>query len=290
MKCKKCGADMFDTDKFCDQCGWKVEEKARCPECGATLREGTKFCPECGRMIGEDSADGKVYVKEAETADMPIADIEQNIVSMTEREMRISDKDKKPAQRFEYETRRPKKAVPAPEPRKTSKPAPVKKRVYEKWDDDDWEDDDEDEDDGGNFMTIVSVCTAFLILAVAAFLIFTLIRKQPERDNGEIVEDTGDGIDAEDEGQQESDAFASGQDEGTEIDETGSIQSIGTLSIISDVRVRDNPTTEGSNIIKVAKAGETYEYVGTAEDGNWYIIILEDGSTGYVFGEYVSTD
>ena len=99
MKCKKCGASLLETDKFCVQCGSKVEMKKSCPECGAALREGTKFCPKCGRMIadGEDFDEAKVFVKESETEEIPIADIEQNILSVTEREMRISDKDRQEA-------------------------------------------------------------------------------------------------------------------------------------------------------------------------------------------------
>lgn len=328
MKCKNCGADLLATDKFCNQCGWKVEKKTRCPECGEALREGTRFCPKCGRMIGEDSSDGTVFVKEAETEDIPIADIEQNIVSMTEREMRISDKDKKTASAArrtheeesgtrksgegahklarqtsgsgqtrsvrdaEDEGRRPKRSAPVPEPKKKSRPEPVKKRVYKEWEEDDWdEDEDEDEDDNDNIMMIISVCTAFLILAVAAFLIFTLVRKQPIRNYGESTEDVvEEENDAEDGGLQESDVSESGTEGTTEIQETESDQAAGTLSIVSNVNVRDNPSTEGSNVIKVAKAGETYEYIGTAEDGNWYIIVLEDGSTGYVFEKYVSVE
>ena len=89
MKCKKCGASMLDTDKFCNQCGWKVVRKRKCPECGAVLREGVKFCPECGSMVdGEPESGKKVPVREEETSDIPIEDIEQNILSETEREMR----------------------------------------------------------------------------------------------------------------------------------------------------------------------------------------------------------
>ncbi len=31
MKCKKCGAELLDTDKFCNQCGSKVVRKKKCP-------------------------------------------------------------------------------------------------------------------------------------------------------------------------------------------------------------------------------------------------------------------
>ncbi len=335
MKCKKCGASLLETDKFCVQCGSKVEMKKSCPECGAALREGTKFCPKCGRMIadGEDFDEAKVFVKESETEEIPIADIEQNILSVTEREMRISDKDRQEAgsagkaQRkekaasksddgmrrppkpvrtagtderrragdfrdSEYEERRSGKAVPAPELRRAERSAPVRKRAYEEWEED-WDEDDE-EDDESNIMTIVSVCAAFLIIAVAAFLIFTLVRKQPTTDYGENTQQTddeeaGNGTD-DGEAQQENDVSADGTPD-TEIQGDGSEPSTaGTLTIVSNVNVRDNPTTQGSSVIKVAKEGETYEYTGTAEDDNWYIIKLEDGSTGYIFKKYVSVD
>ena len=68
--------------------------------------------------------------------------------------------------------------------------------------------------------------------------------------------------------------------------------SLGTLTINGNVNIRDNPATSGTNVIKVAQAGETYEYMEVIGDGEWYKIPLsEDGYTeGYVFGEYVTVD
>lgn len=67
-------------------------------------------------------------------------------------------------------------------------------------------------------------------------------------------------------------------------------QPAGSLTIVSNVNVRDNPSTQGTNVIKVAKAGETYEYISIEPDGEWYDIILEDGSIGYVFKDYVKVN
>lgn len=297
MKCKNCGAGLSDTDKFCAQCGWKVVRARSCPECGASLREGAKFCPKCGRLLdgGHSPGEGKVFVKDAETSEIPIADIEQNILTETERELHKSEKTgkpkkpKKPGPAQEREVPRAKKPLPAPEPKKREKPAPVRKKVYEEWDDE--EDDDEDEDDGFSIMTIVSVVMAFLILAVAAFLIFSMVRQQPVKDYGEDAqeEQDSDGEDNEYDGEDGEISDVAGNGEDTQEPADG-MQPVGTLSIVSNVNVRDNPSTEGTNIIKVAKEGETYEYIGTAQDGNWYIILLEDGSTGYVFEQYVSVD
>lgn len=288
MKCKNCGATLLDTDKFCDQCGWKVVRKRKCPECGAPLREGTKFCPKCGRLIenGGSSNGEKVFVRDSQSADIPIADIEQNILSETERELHTP---KKPRQ-----TSAPKKKVPAPEPKKKERPAPVKKKVYRDWDDEeDEEDDDEEEDTGRTVMTIASVIMALLIVTLGVVMFFTI--KRPIKDYEQGVEEEEQG------GEEDGDGENNGEDNGgtepqpEERNETDNenevvIEPAGTLVISSDVNIRDNPSTEGTNIIKVAKAGEVYEYIETTQDGNWYAILLEDGSTAYVFEKYVSVN
>lgn len=46
MKCKYCGAELKPEDKFCTECGNKVEETRVCPKCGATTTG--KYCIECG--------------------------------------------------------------------------------------------------------------------------------------------------------------------------------------------------------------------------------------------------
>ena len=85
--------------------------------------------------------------------------------------------------------------------------------------------------------------------------------------------------------EQELEEQQEGQAEDLPADNGGN--TVCTLTIVSNVNVRDNPSTEGTNVIKVAKAGETYECYGSVEDGNWYEIRLEDGTTGYVFKDYV---
>ncbi len=67
-------------------------------------------------------------------------------------------------------------------------------------------------------------------------------------------------------------------------------QPAGSLTIVSNVNVRDNPSTQGTNVIKVAKEGEVYEYTSVEAGGDWYSIMLEDGSIGYVFKDYVKVD
>lgn len=331
MKCKKCGASLLDTDKFCNQCGWKVVRKRKCPECGAALREGVKFCPECGSMVdGETEREKKIPVREEETTDIPIDDIEQNILSETEREMRSGKKNspsheqhrsKKPTQVSEYEEERMRKSpqaleyeaekrrkarqtseyegerrrkpVPAPEPMRKKRPESVKERYYEEWEDDD----DDDDDDDHSVMAIVSVVMIFLIIAVAAVLIFTMVKKQSEGEEEEQL------MTEQEEGEEEEDSFELEDGDGSEyieeqeeeggeaVDVTVDAQQpAGSLTIVSNVNVRDNPSTQGTNVIKVAKAGEVYEYISIEPSGDWYDIILEDGSVGYVFKDYVQVN
>ena len=296
MKCKKCGASLLDTDKFCDQCGWKVVKERRCPECGAALREGTKFCPTCGVLIGSGKSDEeKVFVRDEETSDIPIGDIEQNILSETERELHTGKK-KRPAAaapKKSASASAPKKSVPAPEPKKKKKPEPVKKKVYEEWDDEDEDDEDDDDDTGSNFMVIMTAAMAFLIVVLAVPLFFIVKGNFPVKNYGASAEaeqdNEVDDAEAENDGEAEPEPE---EDNAVEIEEPDSEQPVGTLSIVGSdkVNVRDNPSTKGTNVITQVKAGELYEYMGTTDDGEWYIILLEDGSTGYVFGQYVSVD
>lgn len=290
MKCKNCGAGMLDSDQFCAQCGWKVEKERRCSDCGTVLREGVKFCHACGRMVGasEDASDKRRIsldlVKEQATLDIPIADIEKNILQETAQELGAVSAKKAAQKKMEMaeaesERKAVKAAVQSPEQRR-------KKKVYkEEWEEEDWdaeeadvnEDDEDYEENSHNIMTIVSVVMALLIFVIAAFVVFTMIRKQPIKDYGANAESV----------QEETENGASDDEQAGS--ETG-MQVIGTLTIVSNVNVRDNPSTEGTNIIKVAKAGDMYQYCGKSQDDNWYIILLEDGSTGYVFKDYVSAE
>jgi len=59
MKCQKCQTENPDTQKFCGECGAKLENV--CPKCGSNNPFTNKFCGECGHnFIGE------LYIKKAE--------------------------------------------------------------------------------------------------------------------------------------------------------------------------------------------------------------------------------
>lgn len=142
---------------------------------------------------------------------------------------------------------------------------------------------------GYDIMTVMSTAIAFLILAVVASIVFVLVVRRNTNDadaisniaqNEEPVIDTSDNL-------PDNEPYTVAQ---ADIDIPDETPSIGTLTIISDVNIRDNPDTDNSNVIKVAKASETYEYLGLAGEGHWYIIFLEDGTKGYVSKKYVTTD
>lgn len=144
---------------------------------------------------------------------------------------------------------------------------------------------------GYDIMTVMSTTTAFLILTVAASIIFVLVINLTKVNNNNVNNNVLQGIETESASAMTEDIQPDTYIEeepvqNTEIQEP----TLGTLTIVSDVNIRDNPDTDNSNVIKVAKATETYEYLGLADYGNWYIILLEDGTKGYVYKGFVSAN
>ena len=56
MKCPNCGMELLTGEKFCRECGSKIEipPQGYCSKCGAKLETTSKFCPECGAKINDD--------------------------------------------------------------------------------------------------------------------------------------------------------------------------------------------------------------------------------------------
>ncbi len=53
-KCVKCGRGGDVDQKFCPQCGGKMEVPlTNCPGCKKPIDEGAKFCTECGHQLKE---------------------------------------------------------------------------------------------------------------------------------------------------------------------------------------------------------------------------------------------
>ena len=300
MICTNCGAKLMDTDQFCPKCGAKAIKDKRCPDCGALLRDGTKFCHKCGRPVdGEDSAD-KVS---NETLDIPIVDIERNILSETAAEIKAdrrasaprkassngskpahispakSTSSKSAASHDSVQKNKPVKNTPS---KNTSpKKARASYREEEDWDDeDDW---DDEEEEGTDIITIMTAVVGCVLLVVVAVLGYHLYRQYMPRNYGDAAKQQEDDVPEEQQGQEMEDGWE------VEISEPETSFNF-TLTVTHNVNVRDNPSTSGSNILKVAQEGETYSCNGSVEGGEWYEILLEDGAIGYVFHEYVTVE
>lgn len=198
--------------------------------------------------------------------------------------------------------------------RKTSVPAPPPrgKRSYyrdedweDDWDDDDedWEDDDwdDDDDEGVDLITVMTAALGCVILVVVALVGFNLYKQYaPKNYDKAGTESSEDGRSDEgnEDGQESGDGQSGDDDQSGQEMQSDENAGIGNgddkntykLKIVSNVNVRDQPSTSGTNVLKVAKAGETYACKGSAGDGNWYEIVLEDGSAGYVFTDYVEVE
>lgn len=324
MLCTNCGARMIDTDQFCPKCGAKAIKDMRCPDCGEVLREGTVFCHKCGRQIGSKSDTGKV---QEETLDIPIDAIERNILSETAAEIRA---DHSPASRSTSSTRTTaahasaqgsvsherKTPVAPPSSRRSSATAPStkktpaavpssrkspaaaptsrksaaaastsrKKAVYRE--EEEWENDWDEEEEGVDIITIMTAVVGCVLLVVVAILGYHLYQQYGpgnyEREE-ELSEDEENTFFDQELGEEQGQEQEQEQTSGAEVSDR-------VVTVIENVRVRDYPSTSDSNVLKVAKEGEVYPYQGSTEDEQWYEILLEDGSVGYVFHEYVTVD
>lgn len=279
MICTKCGARLMENDQFCPKCGAKVIKEKRCPDCGEPLREGIRFCPKCGRAVGSRKS---AHAVSDEPPDITIEAIERNILSETAAEIQRHPKAVKSAP-----AKKRQMPVPAPPPR--GKKPVRREEVWEDEDDydeeDEWDDEDDwDDDEGIDVITVMTVAVGCILLIVVAFLGFHFYRqylpknyeKAAEQEQEQGEESSGkDGGETEQEGREQAEEASGG---------------ISRLTIKSNVNVRDQPSTSGTNVLKVAKEGETYDCNGSTDNGEWYEIVLEDGTVGYVFHEYISIE
>jgi len=323
MKCQRCGAELLDTDTFCVKCGQKVGEPARCPVCGEILREGTKFCHKCGAAVNNEDTephDEEIPVTPQKTIDIPFDVIEKSIIM--EAEQAVVKRDFSEAEaRLERERRGeipeyPDEVEPEtvenPEKQAEEKseeiPAPVMRerpskvveavregRIYEKpqedyyddneedYEEDGYEDPDYDEDDygdeeessGGFDLTKATMILGIIVLIVILIGGGVILKKKLHFDFGNIGDTTVSEPTRETDGN-------SGESNG----ETTPGEVAGKLQIIKNVNMRNQPSTENSSILGVAKTGEVYEYYELVGD-SWYHIRLSDGSDAYVYKEYV---
>lgn len=260
MKCRKCGADLLDTDTFCVKCGQKADEPMLCSNCGEELRDGERFCHKCGSRVESMPEDDEIPISRQRTVDIPFDQIEQGILLEAKQAIgKRPDAERTKAERADdgrYDNReRPQRSAP---------PRPRYREDY-----DNYEEDDDDSD--GSKMKVVTIILGIAVVAVALVIGFILW----QRNRSPEAERPGSG--AEQGGQaDESEGGENGTFAGTQ----------GKIQILSNVNVRNMPTTDGSEVMMVAKTGETYEYYELT-DGAWYHIKLDDDRDGYVSADYV---
>ena len=257
MVCKKCGAQILPEDQFCPECGAKVIRKKRCPECGELYRVGTKFCPNCGAETGEA------------------------------RPVKKSDSDAASKKRTSSGEAPKRKSDPAPPSRKKAVYRDEPPRRRRDWEEEDWDDDD-DEEEGVDFLSIMTVAVGCILLVIVAVLGFNLYQRYvPKNYDRAAEEQEEEGEDGGEESQDDGQRLEDPPEESGEEAEI-TVSAAGTIVTTHDVRIRDNPSTDGTTVITTAKEGETYEYTELVEGGHWYQIILPEGY-GYEYG-YVSAD
>ena len=282
MKCRKCGADLLDTDTFCVKCGQRVDGPMFCASCGEQLRDGERFCHKCGASVEPVAEDDEIPLSRQKTMDIPFDQIEQGILLEAEQAIVKRPGAERPERRDPEGYRRPGAedypSRPRPERperrydvgpdseryeradrqiRRTPPPRPREEEMYD------------EEDTGDSKMKAVTILLGIAVVAIGLVIgfIFWQRNRTPEDDMpGETI-----GQDDEAEG---------AGDTGSSADTQGRIQ------ILSNVNVRNKPTTEDSEVLMVAKTGEIYEYYELVED-SWYHIKLEDGKDGYVSKNYV---
>ena len=132
------------------------------------------------------------------------------------------------------------------------------------------EDDYEDESSGGFDLTKATMILGIVVLIVILIGGGIILKKK-------LAFDANDGDDTVTEQQDGS----TGENTGETTKEVA-----GKLQIIKNVNMRNQPSTENSSILGVAKTGEVYEYYELVGD-SWYHIRLNDGSDAYVYKEYV---
>lgn len=257
MKCRKCGAVLLDTDTFCVKCGQRVGQPMFCSNCEAELREGERFCHKCGTQVEFAPDEEEIPISQQKTVDIPFDQIEQGILLEAKQAIVKRPEAERQERRNPEDYRRP--GVEEPVRRRQ---APVEEPEYYE---EDYEDDEEEY--GDSKMKALTIILGIVVLVVALATGFIFWRRNSTSRYERPDEDT----------EQEE---TQGEDGG------GGEETQGRLQILSNVNVRNAPTTEESEVLMVAKQGETYEYYELVDDA-WYRIKLEDGGEGYVSSKYV---
>ena len=228
-----------------------------CKKCGAPLMEDDQFCPECGAKV--------IRKKKCPECGEPLREGTRFCPSCG-----AEVGEGRPAKRTE------------------SGEMPRKRADSEE--EDDWDDEDDDDEESVDILSIMTVAVGCILLVIVAVLGFNLYQRYVPKNYDKVAEEQEkEEEDGEDSGEEQEDGQRLEElpeDSGEETEVT--VSAAGTIVTTHDVRIRDNPSTEGTTVITTAKTGDTYEYMEVVEGGHWYKIILPE-EYGYEFG-YVSAD
>lgn len=263
MKCRKCGADLLDTDTFCVKCGQKTEQPMICSHCGEELRDGERFCHKCGSPVDAAPEDDEIPISRQNTVDIPFDQIEQGLLMEAKQAIGKRPDAERTERRIPEEADAERYAEP-PRPQREVPPRSRREEAYDEYEEEEYE----DEDSGSSGMKVVTVILGIAVVAVALVIgyIFWQQNRTPNDERPETGAEQGE------------------QAGGEEDEDSADIQ--GRIQVLSNVNVRNKATTDGSEVMMVAKTGETYEYYELVDDA-WYHIKLEDGRDGYVSAKYV---
>ena len=313
MKCRRCGAELLDTDTFCVKCGQKVEELPRCPKCGEILREGTKFCHKCGAAVGENDdaiqepEDDEIPVTGTRTVDIPFDLIEKSIIMEAEQAVvkrdftnyeKTTQKDDSEAFEEKESEKKSRKNYADEAYRESNFDETLDEKSMDEnhIDENDMDEQDDEEDDS-----------------------LTGEQEYEEDYSRDYEQDDEPDYGEEDEDTRETTKKGIGissltvilgvvilillvvlgivfvkkirpmqwERRADEVTEQQEDQMAGKIQVIKNVNIRNQPDKENSSVLGVAKAGEVYEFYELVND-NWYHIRLNDGSDGYVYKEYVN--
>lgn len=211
----------------------------------------------------------EVEGKEPEEIPAPVMRERPSRVVEAVREGRIYEKPEEDADREEEQVRQT----------RTERQRVSRRRKDSSYEDTDYEDTDYEEDDyeyakessGGFDLTKVTMILGIVVLIVILIAGGIILKKK-------LAFDANDGEDPVIEQQDGNTGENTGENTSGEV--------AGKLQIIKNVNMRNQPSTENSSILGVAKTGEVYEYYELVGD-SWYHIRLSDGSDAYVYKEYV---
>ncbi|MDD3369735.1 MAG: zinc-ribbon domain-containing protein [Lachnospiraceae bacterium] len=279
MKCKNCGAELLETDRFCVHCGALVESRIKtCAFCGAELREEEKFCHRCGaevpvRMAMNNIQDtGSIHspINSMDTTEINI--LSDAVIAATQAQIggtkSVMKKKavKKPEEDFLKDD--------FPEDDFPEGDIPGKAIDPDEEYDEDFDDFDDDDDDDGIMGKLMKFITVIIVLLVAAVAIVFGMKQGIIPTN-----------------------FYHQNEETQQTDETSVTGSadealgdaLGTVRIVKNVNVRDGASTNGTNVLGTVLAGEEYPYY-KVESEKWYYIDAGDGLKGYVFRDYIAVN